>query len=185
MTSISGPASAPASAPQAKTSLQFVGFRLADQEYAFRIEQIQEIVIPDRVTRMPQVPEYVEGVTNLRGAIVPVINLRRLFDLEARVKDDETRMIVANVGSRIIGCTVDAVTQVIRVTPENIQPAPELVKADGANYLAGFARLESRLVILLEIEELLDPSKLEHVQEVARRGLALSPAASAEPSAGK
>ena len=77
--------------------MQYVGFRLADQEYAFRIEQIQEIVIPDRVTRMPQVPDYVEGVSNLRGTIIPIINLRRLFDLEAEARNDETRTIVANV----------------------------------------------------------------------------------------
>ncbi|MFO1019792.1 MAG: chemotaxis protein CheW [Planctomycetales bacterium] len=159
---------------RAKSSQQYVGFRLADQEYAFRIEQIQEIVIPDRVTKMPQVPDYIEGVSNLRGSIIPIINLRRLFDLEHKPKDDETRTIVANVGPRTIGCTVDAVTQVIRISPENIQPAPEIVKADGAGYIAGFAKLESRLVILLEIKELLDPEKLEHVREVARRGVSFS-----------
>lgn len=159
---------------QARSSMQYVGFRLADQEYAFRIEQIQEIVIPDRVTRMPQVPDYVEGVSNLRGTIIPIINLRRLFDLEARPKDEETRTIVANVGPRTIGCTVDAVTQVIRITPESIQPAPDIVRSEGATYITGFAKLESRLVILLEIGELLDPAKLEQVREVARRGLAFS-----------
>jgi len=156
---------------QAKTSMQFVGFRLGDQEYAFRIEQIQEIVIPDRVTQMPQVPDYVQGVSNLRGTIIPIISLRRLFDLEAKARDEETRTIVANVGSRIIGCTVDAVTQVVRIPQENIQPAPDIVKAEGSTYIAGFAKLESRLIILLEISELLDPEKLERVREIARRGI--------------
>lgn len=159
---------------KAKTSAQFVGFRLADQEYAFRIEQIQEIVIPDRVTRMPQVPDYVEGVSNLRGTIIPIINLRRLFELEFKEKDDETRTIVANVGSRTIGCTVDAVTQVIRISPEQIQAAPEIVKSEGSAYIAGFAKLDARLIILLEIEELLDPAKLEQVRQIAGRGISLS-----------
>ncbi len=103
----------------------------------------------------------------------PIINLRRLFDLEAEARNDETRTIVANVGQRTIGCTVDAVTQVIRITSENIQPAPDLLKSKGASYIAGFAKVESRLVILLEISELLDPSKLEQVRDIARRGLAL------------
>ena len=161
---------------QARTSMQFVGFRLADQEYAFRIEQIQEIVIPDRVTRMPQVPDYVEGVSNLRGTIIPMINLRRLFDMEAKPNDDETRTIVVNVGPRTIGCTVDAVTQVIRISPERIQPAPDIVKSDGAAYIAGFAKLENRLVVLLDIGELLDPAKLEHVREVAIRGVTMTSA---------
>jgi purine-binding chemotaxis protein CheW len=155
----------------AKTSTQFVGFRLADQEYAFRIEQIQEIVIPDRATRMPQVPEYVEGVSNLRGAIIPIINLRRLFGLDFKDRDDETRTIVANVGQRTIGCTVDAVTQVMRISPEQIQPAPELVKSDGAAYIAGFAKVDARLIILLEIDELLNPEKLELVRQIASRGM--------------
>lgn len=158
---------------KAKSSMQFVGFRLADQEYAFRIEQIQEIVIPDRVTRMPQVPDYVEGVSNLRGTIIPIINLRRLFDLEHKEKDDETRTIVANVGPKTIGCTVDAVTQVIRIAPEQIQPAPEIVRTEGASYIAGFAKLESRLVVLLEIDELLDPAKMEQVRQIAGRGVSL------------
>ncbi len=150
-----------------KSSMQFVGFRLADQEYAFRIEQIQEILIPDRVTQMPQVADYIEGVSNLRGTIIPIINLRRLFDLEPKEKDEETRTIVANVGSRVIGCTVDGVTQVIRISLEQIQPAPEIVRSEGTAYIAGFARLDSRVVVLLEIEELLHPSKMEHVRRVA------------------
>ena len=152
---------------QARSSMQFVGFRLADQMYAFRIEGIQEIVIPDSVTRMPQVPDYVEGVSNLRGTIIPIINLRRLFDLEEKPKDDETRTIVVNVGTRTIGCSVDAVTQVIKITPEMIQPAPDIVKSDGAAYIAGFAKQDNGLVILLDINELLDPTKLEHVRDVA------------------
>lgn len=157
---------------KAKSSLQFVGFRLADQEYAFRIEQIQEIVIPDRVTRMPQVPDYVEGVSNLRGTIIPIINLRRLFGMEGKERDDETRTIVANVGPRTIGCTVDAVSQVMRISPEQIQSAPELVRSEGTAYIAGFAKVDACLVILLEIEELLDPEKMVHVRQVASRGVA-------------
>ena len=154
---------------QARTSTQFVGFRLSGQEYAFRIEQIQEIVIPDRLTRMPQVPDYVEGVTNLRGTIIPMINLRLLFGMEAKPNDDETRTIVVNVGPRTIGCTVDSVSQVIRISAENIQSAPGIVKADGAGYISGIAKLENRLVILLAIDELLDPAKWEHVREISPR----------------
>jgi purine-binding chemotaxis protein CheW len=152
---------------QNKTLLQFVGFRLADQEYAFRIEQIQEIVIPDRVTTLPQVAEYVEGVSNLRGSIIPIINLRRLFDLEPRGRDDQTRTIVANVGPRTIGCTVDAVTQVMRIAPEQIQAAPEIARSTESAYITGFAKLDNRLIILLDIDELLHPEKLEQVHRAA------------------
>ena len=161
------------SGARSKASMQFVGFRLDDQEYAFRIEQIQEIIIPDRVTRMPQVPEYVEGVSNLRGTIVPIISLRRLFGMEPKNHDEESRTIVANVGAKTIGCTVDAVTQVIRINPEQIQPAPEIVKSEGPAYIAGFAKLDQRLIVLLAIEELLDPTKMEQVRQVAFQDPAL------------
>ena len=142
---------------------QFVGFRIADQEYAFRIEQIQEIVIPDRVTRTPQVPAFVEGVSNLRGSIIPIINLRRLFGLEPKQTDSETRTIVVNVGDRIVGCTVDMVSQVMRIPVESIQPAPETVTGENAPYITGFAKLDERLLILLDIDNLLSP---EHFQSL-------------------
>lgn len=149
-------------APTAKKNTsQFVGFRLGEQPYAFRIEQIREIVILDKVTRTPQVPVYCEGVSNLRGSIIPIINLRQLFGLEPKPADAETRTIVVNVGERTMGCTVDMVSQVVRIPEEDIQPAPETVTADGADYIAGFARLEGELVIILDINELLDPEQLD------------------------
>lgn len=154
-----------------KASLQYVGFCLADQEYAFRIGQIQEIVIPDRVTQMPQVPDYVEGISNLRGTIIPIINLRLLFGMARKEADDETRTIVVNVGERVVGCTVDSVRQVMRINPEQIQPAPDIIRSEEASYIGGFAKLEDRLVILLEINELLDPSKMEQVRQVALQGV--------------
>ena len=143
-----------------KTDSQFVGFRIADQEYAFRIEQIQEIVILEQVTKTPQVADYVEGVSNLRGSIIPIINLRKLFGLEPKPTDSETRTIVVNVGERTMGCTVDMVSQVMRIAEEDIQPAPETVTAGAAEYICGFARLEGRLMILLDIDQLLDPEQL-------------------------
>ncbi len=156
------PSSSPATpAVEKKNSSQFVGFQIAGQEYAFRIEQIREIVILDQVTKTPQVPEYVEGVSNLRGSIIPIINLRKLFGLEPKPADGETRTIVVNVGQRTMGCTVDMVSQVLRIPQDSIQPAPETVTADGANYISGFAKLEGRLMILLDIDELLDPEQLD------------------------
>jgi purine-binding chemotaxis protein CheW len=143
-----------------KNSSQFVGFQLAGQEYAFRIEQIQEIVILTQVTKTPQVPEFVEGVSNLRGSIIPIINLRKLFGMEPRPVDAETRTIVVNVGSRTMGCTVDTVSQVMRIAAENIHPAPETITSGGAGYISGFAKVNNKLVILLEIEQLLDPTHL-------------------------
>ncbi len=146
---------------ESRNTSQFVGFEIDGQQYAFRIEQIQEIVILDQVTQTPQVADHVEGVSNLRGSIIPIINLRRLLGLEPKAADSETRTIVVNVGQKLMGCTVDTVTQVIRIKDDDIQPAPETVTADGAKYISGFAKLNERLVIVLDIDELLHPAKLE------------------------
>lgn len=148
-----------------RNSAQFVGFRLASQDYVFSIGQIQEIVIPDKVTRTPQVPDYVEGVSNLRGTIIPIINLRLLFGLEPKSADEDTRTIVVNVGTRTIGCTVDAVTQVIRIPAEDIQPAPDLVASAATPWIAGFAKRDDSLLIVLDINELLDPTRLDQVRQ--------------------
>ena len=144
-----------------KSSSQFVGFEVGQQQYAFPIEQIQEIVILDQITQTPQVADYVEGVSNLRGAIIPIINLRKLLGLDPRPADAETRTIVVNVGSRTMGCTVDSVSQVIRIPDESIQNAPETVTADGADFISGFAKHDDHLVILLDIDELLAPARLQ------------------------
>ena len=151
----------PAAMAERKNTSQFVGFQLENQRYAFRIEQIQEIVILDEVTQTPQVAPYVEGVSNLRGAIIPIVNLRKLLGLAPRPADPDTRTIVVNVGDRTMGCTVDLVSQVMRIPDEAVQSAPDTITADGASYITGFAKLQEGLVILLDIDELLSPEKLE------------------------
>lgn len=147
---------------------QFVGFSLGGQAYAFRIERIQEIVIPSGVTRVPDVPRYVDGVSNLRGTIIPIVSLRILFGLEPRPTDAETRTIVVNVGRRTIGCSVDAVSRVMRIAPDQIQAAPDAVVGSGRRYIDGFARVGDDLFILLDVDQLLDPANLD---EVHRLGL--------------
>jgi purine-binding chemotaxis protein CheW len=160
------PKTGPASGPATGTP-QFVGFELAGQKYAFRIERIQEIVIPAAITRIPEVPRYVDGVSNLRGTIIPIINLRALFGLEPREPDADTRTVVVNVGPRTMGCTVDSVTRVMRVAADQIQPAPDTVLASGRRYIDGFARLGDELFILLDVDQLLEPANLEEVHRVS------------------
>ncbi|AMV35416.1 Chemotaxis protein CheW [Pirellula sp. SH-Sr6A] len=145
---------------------QFVAFRIEDQTYAFPIGQIQEIVILGHVTRTPQVPDYVEGVANLRGSIIPVINLRKLFGLAPKPADADTRTMVVNVGKRVIGCTVDTVTQVIRIAHDAVHMAPDTVTGQGSSYISGFARVGEQLIVLLDVIELLSPQKLERVSSL-------------------
>ena len=151
-------------------SLQLIGFSLAEQEYAIPIEKIQEIVILGSITRTPQVAEYIEGVSNLRGTIIPIINLRKLFAIESNLINKESRAIVLNVGNRTMGCIVDSVTQVLRIPRSEIQPAPDLVAGESQSFISGFAKLEERLLILLDVDELFDPAKLPQVNQAAMQG---------------
>lgn len=157
----------PAAASAAPSS-QVVGFDLAGQKYAFRIERIQEIITPGRITVVPEVPAYVAGVSNLRGTIIPVVDLRLLFGLAGRPIDADTRTIVVNVGQRIMGCTVDSVSQVMRINADQIHAAPGTVAAGGPRYIEGFARVNDDLLILLDVDNLLDPALLEEVHHVSR-----------------
>lgn len=152
---------------------QFVGFCLADQTYVFHIERIQEIVIPSGTARVPEVPDYVEGVANLRGTIIPIINLRRLFGLDPKPADADTRTVVVNVGSRTLGCTVDSVTRVMRIATEQIQAAPDTVASTGRSFIEGFARVGDDLLIVLDVDNLLDPANLDTLH---RTGFKLSEA---------
>jgi purine-binding chemotaxis protein CheW len=146
----------------AKDTRQFVGFQIEDQLYAFPIERIQEIVILEQITATPQVAPHVDGVSNLRGEIIPIINLRKLLGMPPRPFDSETRTIVVNVGTRTMGCTVDAVTQVIRIPRDHIQEAPEALTGGGTHDIAGFAKLDERVLILLNVDQLLGPDRLVH-----------------------
>ena len=104
--------------------IQLVGFRLDNEDYAIAITKIQEIILMKPITRIPQVPDFIEGLINLRGSVIPIVNLRKRFGLPPRELDDETRTIVVNVHDKTVGCIVDAVTQVMRINRDQIQPPP-------------------------------------------------------------
>lgn len=136
--------------------LQLVGFRLDDEDYAIAITRIQEIILMKPITRIPQVPDFIEGLINLRGSVIPIVHLRKRFGLPARAVDDETRIIVANVQDKTVGCIVDAVTQVMRINRDQIQPPPLSVLSVAHQSISGLARLEDRLLIILDIDRLFD-----------------------------
>lgn len=147
---------------------QFVGFTLAEQSYAFRIDRIREIVMPADVARLPEVPAYVDGVCNLRGTIIPLLNLRILFGLPRRPNDAETRTIIVSVGPRTMGCLVDSVSRVMRIAGDQIKPVPDTISSGARNFLDGFAPVGDQICILLNVDTLLDPA---HLDTVHRAGI--------------
>jgi purine-binding chemotaxis protein CheW len=156
--SIAKDASAIREAGEESASRQYLSFFLGGQEYATDILRVQEIKGWDTVTRVPYSPKYILGVINLRGAIVPVVDLRVRLALESAPFDSATVVIVVRVagarGERIVGLVVDAVSDVYSFSAENIQPPPEAVGSLDQMFVQGLAKLEDKLVIVLDIERL-------------------------------
>ena len=133
---------------------EFLTFILGGEEYGVDILKVQEIRGYDTVTRIPDAPDFVKGVINLRGTIVPVIDLRLKFRLSDVRYDEFTVMIIINVARRVIGIVVDAVSDVVSLTAEQVRPAPEIGATVDTQFLTGIGTLDERMLILIDIERL-------------------------------
>ena len=145
---------------------EFLTFTLGDEEYGVAILKVQEIRGYDGVTRLPDKPDYIKGVINLRGTIVPVIDMRLKFRLAAEYTA-LTVMIVLNVGERVVGMVVDSVSDVVRLGGEQIRAVPELGAAIDQQFLTGIGTLDERMLILLDIERLMTSAEMGLVADVA------------------
>ena len=147
--------------------LQLVGFRLGKEEYGIDILKVQEINRIADITRIPQSPDYVEGVINLRGNVIPIIDLRKRFNMPEREHDRQTRIVVGEIDGKTVGLIVDAVSEVIRLPANTIEPAPKIVSRDQADYITGVGKLDDRLLMLLDIDKILTVSDKEKVFEIS------------------
>lgn len=147
--------------------LQLVGFRLGNEEYGIDILKVQEINRIADITRIPQSPDFVEGVINLRGNVIPIIDLRKRFNMPEREHDRQTRIVVGEIDGRTVGLVVDAVSEVIRLPANTIEPAPKIVSKDQADYITGIGKLDDRLLMLLDIDKILTVSDKDKLFEMA------------------
>jgi purine-binding chemotaxis protein CheW len=144
---------------------EFLSFRLGTEEYGIDILKVQEIRGYDAVTRIANTPEFLKGVINLRGTIVPIIDLRIKFGLGSPVYDEFTVVIILNVAGRIIGVVVDSVSDVLTLTDEQMRPAPEFSAAFDTQYVIGLGAIEERMLILVDIEKLISSRDMGLVDE--------------------
>lgn len=135
---------------------QLVVFELAGEFYGINIAVVESIIKVQAITQLPQTPAYIKGVTNLRGTVLPVIDLRTRFGLQAQADTKQSRIIIVTMGNIKVGIMVDGVSEVLRVSEESIEPLPPMVNSVNSDFLKGIARLEDRLIILLEVEKVLD-----------------------------
>jgi purine-binding chemotaxis protein CheW len=139
---------------------EVLSFRLGGEEYAISILKVQEIRGYDAVTRIANTPEYLKGVVNLRGIIVPVIDMRIKLNIGKATYDAFTVVIVLNINHHTIGMVVDSVSDVVTLTPEQIKPAPDLGATVSGEYLQGLGTVDERMLILLDIDRLLGSDEL-------------------------
>ena len=139
---------------------EFLSFTLGEEHYGVDILKVQEIRGYDAVTKVPDAPEYIKGVINLRGTIVPVIDLRLKLRLREARYDSFTVMIVLNVDERVVGIVVDGVSDVVPLAADQIRPTPEFGAAVDTRFISGIGTLDEQMLILLDIETLLDSADL-------------------------
>ena len=149
------------------TSLEFLAFTLGQEEYGIDIQKVQELRGYDTVTRMANAPEFIKGVVNLRGVIVPIIDMRIKFNLGTPTYDQFTVVIILNIGGRVMGMVVDSVSDVITLTPDQVKPAPEMGSTLDTNYLIGLGTIEQRMLILVDIDKLMSGTEMGLIEKLA------------------
>ncbi len=142
---------------------QLVIFELGSENYGVDIAAVEGIIKMQEITRLPHAPSFVEGITNLRGAVVPVVDLRKRFGLTAQEATRDTRIVVANIGSTKVGLVVDAVTQVIRVAEDKIEPPPQMSVTINSAFIKNIAKLDQQLVILLDLARVLSTEEKDQL----------------------
>ena len=144
------------------TEVQLVVFKLGNEEYGVPITQVKEINRLTTATKVPKSPVFIEGIINLRGQIIPIIDMKKRFDLTVVEYTADARVIVIQVGQQTFGIEVDAVSEVLRISVGNIEKAPAIVAGIDARYITGVAKVGERLLILLDLDKLLsEEEKLE------------------------
>ncbi len=143
---------------------KYLSFRLGDEEYGIEIRHIIEIIVMQEITKVPDMPEFIIGVINLRGNVISVMDIRKRFNLNARDYDERTCIIVVQINNISIGLIVDTVNEVVDIPESQIDPPPRTHSGIGSSYIQGMGKIGERVKILLDIEKILYEEELEQIQ---------------------
>ena len=149
---------------------QLVVFDLAAEYYGVDINDVREIMRMQVITRVPGAPSFVEGVINLRGRVVPVVDLRKRLRLTIGEQTKESRIVVVDIGGRNVGVMVDAVTEVLRIPLSSVEPPSSMIANVNSDYLKGIAKLEAKLIILLDLNKVLSADEMQRVASLETVG---------------
>lgn len=145
---------------------QFVIFNLHSEDFGVEITQVKEIIKPLEIFKVPDTPEFIEGLINLRGKVHTVFNLRKRFGLPAKEFDDNTKIIIVSVNSLSVGFIVDEVNEIVRIDEENIETTPQIITSLNKKYLSGVAKLDDRIVLLLDLGNVLSFKEQEQLNKL-------------------
>ncbi len=149
----------------AQAEKQLVVFDLDSESYGVDIGAVREIIRMQEITRVPRTPEFVEGVINLRGKVIPVVDLSKRFGLNVGEESKDNRIVVVDIGGQDIGVVVDAVTEVLRIHASAIEPPSSVITNADSEYLLGIAKLDDKMIILLELESVLSDKERDILLE--------------------
>lgn len=144
---------------------KYLIFTIGNEEYGIEIKHVIEIIGIQTITPVPELPDYVRGVINLRGKIIPVMDVRRRFKKEDRVYDDRTCIIVVEIRDTSIGLIIDRVSEVIKISDENISPPPQISKGFHHKYIQGIGKADNGVKLLLDCDKLLNDEEVENIAE--------------------
>jgi purine-binding chemotaxis protein CheW len=147
------------------TLLQLVSFKVGNEEFGLDILKVQEIIRLRELTRVPNMPDFVDGVINLRGKVIPVIGLRRRLGIEVGEVDKRTRIVVAEVNGKVLGFVVDEVSEVLRIPEASFEPPPKLGQVE-REYVQGIGKIDERLLILIDLSPLLSDREQSQIAAV-------------------
>jgi purine-binding chemotaxis protein CheW len=147
--------------------LQVVGFRIGNETYGVRISAVREIVRVPEITSVPNAPEAIEGVINLRGKIIPVMDLRKRFGQADVQHDKKSRILVVELENRLLGLIVNSASEVLKIPPSEIETPASILTEGESGYVTGVGKLRGRLIILLDIAKLLQRPDFKRIEEAA------------------
>ena len=145
-------------------TLQVVSFKLGSEEYGVDISQVQEINRMVAITHVPRAPKFMEGVINLRGQLIPIIDLRTRFGMPRNEHTKSTRIVVTEIGSKRVGMVVDSVSEVLRLPTDSIEDAPDMISGVDTEYIRGVGKIEDRLIILLDLGRVISGSERQQLE---------------------
>lgn len=153
-------------AKEKQKEYQLVVFAIGDEEFGVDISQVREIVRLIAITYLPKAPAFIEGVVNLRGQVVAVIDLAKRLNIPSKPRGDNTRIIIVEIEGLTMGMVVDSVSEVLRLSSENVEGVPSVIETEvEEHFISGVGKLQDRLLVLLDLKKILTPDEIQHIEK--------------------